>query len=101
MQGGYQLHLVELATAEDRPITDVGPPPADLGPETTVWSPDSRFLFYVDRDSHLRALDVDTRDTRTLLPPSSSSTSSGPGPRRRSKVAEDYRSETHSPAASS
>jgi hypothetical protein len=66
-QGAYQLHLVDLATAEDRPITDVSAS-ADFGLNTMVWSPDSRFFFYVDRDSHLRALDVDTGETRTLLP---------------------------------
>jgi hypothetical protein len=54
--GYLALHLIDLATGDDRPTGVTLAPPSDL-PGPFVWSPDSRWLFAADSHEDLTAID--------------------------------------------
>jgi hypothetical protein len=60
---GAVLHLIDLTSGHDHPIeAPVGAPDqADM-----VWTPDSRLLFFVDRDGHLEIIDARGTQLRDL-----------------------------------
>lgn len=57
-----ELHIVDLRTGADR---DVGP---TYWMTSLVWSPDDRYVFYVDAESHLSVFDSVSHEARVLLP---------------------------------
>jgi hypothetical protein len=60
---GPVLHLVDLSSGQDHATAAVL---INFDDGTMVWTPDSRLLFFVDRDGHLGIVDARTGQIRDL-----------------------------------